>query len=67
MCDQDARQSDRPTRRDRGRGMILQLIWVAAHHGLRRQRLDARRAAELWGYVHDLTAALGHPPAPGPR
>lgn len=43
--------------------ILLQLLWVAAHHGLRQQR----RVAHLWAHVHDVTAELGHPPAPGPR
>lgn len=35
--------------------IALQLVWVAAHHGLRRH----------WRAVHDITDALGGPPAPG--
>ena len=56
--------------------LLAQLLWVAAHHGLRqrsiaRDPLDAAPyplaawVSALWGHVHDLTAALGHPPAPG--
>lgn len=55
---------------------VASLLWVAAHHGLRRlgAARDPHDAApypltawhvRLWGYVHDLTAALGCPPAPG--
>ncbi len=55
--------------------VVLQLLWVAAHHGLR-QRCSARdpqdtascpRAtwdARMWNHVHDITKELGHPPAP---
>lgn len=43
--------------------VIIQVIRVAAHHGLRRQR----RVGHLWAHVHTLTSMLGHPPAPGPR
>lgn len=49
--------------------MILALLWVAAHHGLRRlgaaKALDKATSAQLWGWVHDVTAALGFPVAPG--
>jgi hypothetical protein len=54
---------------------LLQLLWVAAHHGLRRRSAarDPHDAApyplaawyaRLWGHVHDVTKNLGHPPAP---
>jgi hypothetical protein len=53
--------------------ILLQIIWVAAHHGLRlesRQRIAAggsrnANASIRWGWVCKLTAVLGHPPAPG--
>lgn len=40
--------------------VVLGAIWVAAPY----PRLA--RHGQLWGYVHDLTATLGHPAAPGP-
>lgn len=55
---------------------LLTCLWVAAHHGLRSVRRDPLDAAPypltawhvlLWGYVHDLTAELRFPPAPGGR
>lgn len=53
--------------------VLLQLLWVAAHHGLRklgalqRQRsmTDIEHHVRCWRDVHDITAALGNPPAPG--
>lgn len=60
--------------------LLLQLVWVAAHHGLRRANGHITRAlrsgdaapfpwhtirTRQWGAVHDVTAALGNPPAPG--
>ena len=48
--------------------LALQFLWVAAHHGLRRweQRGMLRpQVIGCWEYVHDITDALGNPPAPG--
>jgi hypothetical protein len=62
--------------------LALQFLWVAAHHGLRRRTEmvlgsgvgdlgnQPRRAIleRQWSLVHDVTSALGNPPAPrGPR
>lgn len=55
--------------------VALELVWVAAHLGLRRKgaAFDHEDAAphprlarhtRLWGHVHDITLTLGHPPAP---
>lgn len=55
--------------------IALQLLWISAHHGRRQRAIphDPRDAApyprlawhsQMWGYVHDITAALGHPVAP---
>lgn len=60
--------------------VLLQVLWVSAHHGLRERsacydrRLrrgsalwEAGRAElnALWPLVNEITAALGNPPAPG--
>lgn len=49
--------------------VLLQILWVAAHHGLRwhgaRNSIPAEVRRACWRDVHDLTAALGNPPAPG--
>lgn len=59
--------------------VLLGLLWVAAYHGLRAKWPQiARDISDLeayqprvaiynhqWTLVHDLTSALGNPPAPG--
>lgn len=65
--------------------VLLQIVWVAAHHGLRQQSIEFQREtpalreqltasrmrdrrydlAVRWRMVHDITTALGNPPAPG--
>lgn len=53
--------------------VLLQILWVAAHHGLRklgasqRQRSmdDIERHVRCWHDLHNVTTALGNPPAPG--
>lgn len=59
--------------------VLLQLVWVAAHHGLRGRTemvlgsshggdvCQPRRAIleRQWSLTHDVTTALGNPPAPG--
>lgn len=60
--------------------LALQILWVAAHHGLRARLAcydrSLRRGSALWEFgraelntlwplVHEVTAALGNPPAPG--
>lgn len=52
--------------------LALQLLWVAAHHGLRRHgaanTMSVADRCECWRAVHQITSALGNPPAPrGPR
>ncbi len=52
--------------------IMLQLVWVAAHHGLRAdgaKPVALRRFgySNMWPLVHDITAVLGFPPAPGPH
>lgn len=53
----------------------IMLIWVAAHHRLRRISVQrdphdaapyplAAWCSRMWGHVNDVTAALGHPVAP---
>ncbi len=43
--------------------VMLQVIWVAAYHGLRRPG----SRPDLWSMVYDISDVLGYPPAPGPR
>lgn len=49
--------------------VIMQLLWVAAHHGLRRhavrKTMPMARQRELWKLVHDITNSLDNPGAPG--
>lgn len=49
----------------------LSLLWVSAHLYLRRigvaRALPPAAQAALWQHVHDLTRALGNPPAPYER
>lgn len=48
--------------------LVLQLVWVAAHHGLRRWEQRGMLRPQInscWEYVHEVTVALGNPPAPG--
>lgn len=53
--------------------VLLGLIWVAAHHGLRKLGASQRRRnmeeierhVKCWHDVHRITTALGNPPAPG--
>lgn len=49
--------------------IALQLLWVAAHHGLRqhgaRGTMPRPTQIDCWGDVHRITTALGNPPAPG--
>lgn len=61
--------------------IVLQFVWVAAHHGLRHRTeivmasshgddaFQPRKAILecQWGLVYDVTSALGNPPAPGGR
>lgn len=58
--------------------VVLQIVWVAAHHGLRTAwvmleeifpggippELQLEQVAR-WHEVHRITSALGNPPAPG--
>lgn len=64
---------------------IAMCLWVAAHHGLRRQSIEFQHGTPAlreqhsaswmrdrrydlacrWRMVHDITTALGNPPAPG--
>jgi len=50
---------------------LLTILWVSAHHGLRLRRTrgampsSLTEHAMLWGWVRDITADLGNPPAPG--
>lgn len=48
--------------------ILLQIIWVAAHHELRRRSVRDRKNLydqRYWRHVHDITTVLGNPPAPG--
>lgn len=57
--------------------VFLRLTWVAAYHGLRSHGAAMRRLYGdgavvwrhdlAWNHVHDITRALGYPPAPGPH
>lgn len=44
---------------------ILQVVWVAAHHGLRKTSRPREEKVALWQLVHELTNQLGNPGAPG--
>jgi hypothetical protein len=44
--------------------VLLQIIWVAAHVGLREWSRERRPTAAQWSHVHDITIELGCPPAP---
>lgn len=47
--------------------VLLQLVFVAAYHGLRRDKATRADRDERWRDVYDIAAVLGHPPAPGPH
>lgn len=47
-----------------GQNIALQLVWVAAIHGLRAHRGTKDEKRPLWSAVFDMWDVLGHPPFP---